>query len=394
MIRVAHIITRMILGGAQENTLFTCEGLQAMPEYDVRLITGPAIGPEGELLRRAEEHGISVDLVPSLRREINPLLDALALIKLVRLLQSFRPNVVHTHSSKAGILGRAAARIVGTPIIVHTIHGLPFRAYERKSRTRGLLVRAERKAATWSDKIICVADAMARQALDAGAGVPEQYTTIYSGMEVETFGPKPGVRERVREEFGIPPDAAVVGKVSRIFHMKGHQYVVAAAPKVVERIPNAWFMFVGDGSWRERIEAQVRDVGLAGRFVFTGLVDPSRVPDMIQAMDVLVHASLREGLARVLPQALLSERPVVSYDIDGAPEVVIDGETGRLVPPESIDELADAVVELLSDPDRAKQMAQKGRDLCLDLFPVERMVRDIHQLYQQLLTRKQVDTTT
>ena len=387
MIKVAHIITRMILGGAQENTLFTVEGLQAMPEYDVRLITGPAIGPEGELLRRAEERGVPVDLVRSMRRELNPVLDAMALVQLVRLLRRDRPQIVHTHSSKAGILGRAAARIVRTPAVVHTIHGLPFRAYDR-SPLRRVLLSAERAAATWTDKIISVADAMTQQALAAGGGAPGLYTTIYSGMEVATFGERPGVRERVRRELGIPLDAQVVGKVSRLFAMKGHQYLVEAAPRIVQASPNAWFMLVGDGSWRGKIEAQVRRVGLGDRFVFTGLVDPSRVPDMILAMDVLVHASLREGLARVLPQALLSERPVVSYDIDGAPEVVIDRETGRLVPPASVAELADAVIELLADPARAKQMARRGRDLCLDLFPVERMVRDIDEVYQELLERK------
>ncbi len=388
MIRVAHIITRMILGGAQENTLFTLEGLRGLPDYDVRLITGPAIGPEGDLLRRARERGVPVDLVPSMRRELNPALDALALARLVRLLRRYRPHIVHTHSSKAGILGRAAARLTRVPIILHTIHGLPFRAYEGRSRLRSLLVAAERKATEWSDKVISVADVMTEQALQAGVGRPEQYVTIYSGMEVETFGERPGVRERVRDAYGIPQDATVVGKVSRIFHMKGHRFVVAAAPRILERAPNTWFLFVGDGAWRERIEAQIERAGLRDRFVFTGLVEPRRVPDMILAMDVLVHASLREGLARVLPQALLSERPVVSYDIDGAPEIVVDGETGRLVPPESVDELADAVVDLLLHPRRAREMAQRGRARCLEMFPVERMVRDIDRLYRELLAAK------
>ena len=391
-IRVAHIITRMILGGAQENTLFTVEGLQAIPLYDVRLLTGPALGPEGELIRRATDRGVQVDLAHEMRRELNPVLDCLALGRLLALLRRFRPHIVHTHSSKAGILGRAAARILHTPVVVHTIHGLPFRAYAAPM-LRHMLIQAERLAAGWTDRIISVADAMTEQALAAGVGRPELYATIYSGMEVDTFGPREGVAARVRAELGIPQDALVVGKVSRIFAMKGHQYLVSAAPQVVERFPNAKFLFVGDGSWRGKIEAQIRALGLTDRFVFAGLVDPARIPDMILAMDVLVHASLREGLARVLPQALLSECPVVSYDVDGAPEVIIDRETGRLVPAKAVDALAAAIVDMLADPALAKRMAQKGRKLCLDLFPVERMVRDIDRLYRQLLAAKGVSTS-
>ena len=386
-IRVAHIITRMILGGAQENTLFTVEGLQAKPLYDVRLLTGPAIGPEGELLRRARDHNVAVDLVPEMRRELNPVLDFMAFWRLVNMLRRYRPHIVHTHSSKAGILGRAAAHFVHTPIVIHTIHGLPFRAYGA-AVMRHLLLRAERAVAAWSDKVISVADAMSRQAIYARVGTPELYTTIYSGMEVGAFGERPGVRERIRTELGIPQDALVIGKVSRIFAMKGHQYVVRAAPRIVERFPNAVFMFVGDGLWRPRIEKQIASLGLGDHFVFTGLVDPSRIPDMILAMDVLVHASLREGLARVLPQGLLSERPVVSYDVDGAPEIIIDGDTGRLVPPQSVDKLADAIIDLLANPAAAKVMAQRGRKLCMQLFPVERMVDSIDRLYRELLAAK------
>ena len=386
-IRVAHVITRLILGGAQENTLFTVEGLQANPLYDVRLITGPAIGPEGELMRRAHERSVPVDLVPEMRRELNPVLDFLALGHLVSLLRRYRPHIVHTHSSKAGILGRAAARILNVPVVIHTIHGLPFRAYDAPL-VRHVLVQAERAAARWSDRVISVAGAMTEQALAAGVGAPELYTTVYSGMEVDTFGPRPGVRERVRRELGIPQDALVVGKVSRIFEMKGHQYLVRAAPQIVQQCPNVRILFVGDGAWRGRIERQIEELGLRDRFVFAGLVDPSRIPDMIQAMDSLVHASLREGLARVLPQALLSECPVVSYNIDGAPEVVVDGRTGRLVPPKSVDELAAAVVEMLTDLPRSKAMARRGRRLCLELFPVERMIRDIDAIYRQVLRQK------
>jgi len=385
--RIVHLITRMILGGAQENTLLTCEGLHRSPDWDVTLVTGPALGPEGELIRRALQGGIRTLVVPELRRAPHPWRDPAAFTRLVGIIRHLRPDIVHTHSSKAGILGRLAARMARVPIVVHTIHGLPFHPYQGRV-ANALYAGAERLAARHTDSLVCVADAMAKQALAAGVGRAEQYVTIHSGMEVDAFLEAERHRHSVRRELGFSDQDVVIGKVARLFHLKGHRYVLEAAPRIVERCQQARFLFVGDGILRKQLEEQARRLGVRDRVVFAGLVDSSRIPAMISAMDVVVHASLREGLARVLVQALLAARPVVSYDVDGAPEVIIDGVTGRLVPPCSVEELAEAVIELIQDPERATGMAREGQRRYTDQFRAETMVRRLEALYRLLLAER------
>ena len=191
--------------------------------------------------------------------------------------------------------------------------------------------------------MVSVADAMTELMVAAGVAPREKFTTIYSGMEVEPFLHSAEHRERVRRELGYGPEHVVIGKIARLFKLKGHDDVIRAARSVVDAEPNVRFLFVGDGVLRGRLERQIAAAGLADHFQFTGLVPPERIPELIAAMDIVVHASLREGLARVLPQALIAGKPVVSYDVDGAREVVIPGETGFLVPPRDVDGLAAAL---------------------------------------------------
>jgi len=382
--RVIHVITRLILGGAQENTLLTVEGLDRIPGYRTTLVTGPAIGPEGDLVERAARGGVDLVIIPELRRAIHPGLDAAAFARLVRIFRRERPDIVHTHSSKAGILGRVAARVAGVPTVFHTIHGLPFHPYQGRL-SNALFITLERLAAKCCDRLISVADAMTDQAAAAGVAPRGKFVTIYSGMEVEPFLREDEAgRHRVRAAFGIRADEIVIGKIARLFELKGHEDVLRAAPIVLERFPQVRFLFVGDGILRDKLGRLAAEMGIADRVVFAGLVPPDRIPDMIQAMDVLVHASLREGLARVLPQALLSGKPVISYDVDGAREVIIDGETGFLVAPRSIVGLAEAMLRMLSAPDRGRRMAQRGRELFADQFRAETMVRRIHEEYQRI----------
>jgi len=377
----------MILGGAQENTLLTCEGLLQSPDWDVTLVTGPALGPEGELIRRAAKAGVPTIIVPELRRPIHPWRDAASFAKLLSIIRSIAPAVVHTHSSKAGILGRMAAKAARVPVILHTIHGLPFHPYGNPA-ANAMYIMAERLAAGCCDRIVSVADAMTRQAVAAGVAAPEKFVTIYSGMEMDGFLNADRLRESTRREFGFTDDDVVIGKVARLFRLKGYEYVIEAAPRIVRLCPKARFLFVGDGILRDELRRQAQRLGVADRMVFAGLVDAARIPAMVSAMDVVVHASLREGLARVLVQALLCAKPVVSYDVDGASEVIVDGVTGRLVAPKSVEELADAVVDLIHRPDKAAEMAQEGRRRVRDRFRAETMVRQLEGLYRELLAER------
>ncbi|NQT86282.1 glycosyltransferase, partial [bacterium] len=205
MIRIVHVITRLILGGAQENTLLTCRGLHEHPDYDVTLVTGPAIGPEGELLGEAARLGLRVVLVPEMRRAIHPWRDWRSVAALRRIFRELQPQIVHTHSSKAGILGRYAAHRERIGSVVHTIHGLPFHPYESGWRN-ALYIRLERMAARWSDRIVCVANAMTDQAVAAGVADRSKFLTIYSGMDTTSFLESGGQRTAMRAQLGIEDD--------------------------------------------------------------------------------------------------------------------------------------------------------------------------------------------
>lgn len=381
--RTVHFITRLIIGGAQENTLLTVEDQFRDYGDEVTLITGPGLGPEGSLIARAERGGFDLRIISQLVRNIRPRADWQSYREFIKLLREIKPEVVHTHSSKAGILGRMAAAKLGIPV-VHTIHGAAFHPYQIPLVNR-VYASLERRAAKQSAKIISVCDAMTNHYLAANVGRPEQYVTIYSGMEVEPFLTPPKPREQVREELGFGPDDVVVGKIARLFHLKGHDDIVAAAAKVCDRFPNLKFLFVGDGILQDDIRRQIAAAGLTDRFVFTGLVPPDRVPELIHAMDIAVHASLREGLARVLPQALIAGKPVITYDIDGAREVAIPGETGYLLPPRSVDGIANALTELVEQPELRTQLGQTGRERFTEQFRHETMTRRIREVYAEIL---------
>jgi len=382
--RVAHIITRLILGGAQENTLYTVIGQQR--DYDVTLIIGVDDGTEGTLRDRAAAANVRMLVVPTLVRPIRPLTDIRALVALVRILRREQFDVVHTHSSKAGIVGRIAARIAGVPVVVHTLHSLVFHEYQAAWKNL-VYIWLKRLCAPITDLLISVNDRTTRGALDARIGRPEQYLTIYSGFELDRFL---AIRDRLsphaaKERLGIPADAPVVGKIARLFPLKGHEQFLGAAAEIARLNPSAWFLIVGDGPIRPQVEQQVAALGLRDRTVFTGRVAPDRVAECIQAMDVVVHTSLREGLARVLPQAGAVGKPIVTFDLDGAPEVVKDGISGYLVPPLDTASLARRVTELLNDPDLSGRMGESGRAFVERNFSVERMVQRINEQYERLL---------
>ena len=382
--RIAHVITRLILGGAQENTLLSCEDLMRIYGDDVLLVTGPPLGPEGSLLQRARAGGVPTEVIPQLQRPIHPWRDAVSYLRIKRTLREFHPDVVHTHSAKGGILGRAAASALGVPVIVHGVHGAPFHPYQGRA-ARALFRACECWAARRCHAFVSVADAMTDLMVRAGVAPREKFTTIYSGMEVEPFANSAEHRARVRRELGYSPEHVVIGKVARLFRLKGHADVVQAAGDVVRAHPNARFLFVGDGILAEKLRRQIAAAGLTGHFLFTGLAPPDRVPELIAAMDIVVHASLREGLARVLPQALIAGKPAVSYDVDGAREVVLPDVTGYLTPPQDIGALAAALNRLVADASLRARMGEEGQRRFTEVFRHERMTASLRALYERLL---------
>ena len=415
--RIVHVITRLILGGAQENTVLCCEDLLRRYGDDVLLITGPPLGPEGSLLQRARAGGVPLEIIDSLRRPIHPWRDLASYWKIKEAIGRFRPDVVHTHSAKGGIIGRAAAWSLGVPVVVHTVHGAPFHPYQ--GRGARLVFRAcERWAARRCHAMVSVADAMTDLMVDAGVAPRQKFTTVYSGMEVEPFLRSGEHRRRVRQELGYRPEHIVIGKIARLFKLKGHDDVIRAAqsmiapekgtgpicakhpkgrhqPKVGRGkldlspfpAPNVRFLFIGDGVLRGRLQQQIAAAGLTDYFQFTGLVSPERIPELLAATDIVVHASLREGLARVLPQALIAGKPVVSYDVNGAREVVISDETGFLIPPRNIEALADKLTLLAGDSVLRDRLGGEGRRRFTDQFRHEHMTAQLRQLYADILCK-------
>lgn len=379
---ICHVITRLIVGGAQENTILTCEGLRQRGRR-VTLVSGPTAGPEGSLVERARAGGYEYVEVRELVRAVQPFRDLRARRRLRKLFQDLRPDVVHTHSSKAGILARFAAADAGVPIIVHTIHGMSF------NRTQPWPVRAayawlERQAARRSHRIVTVADAMIEQCVAAGVCGREKMQTIYSGMETEQFEPQRYDRAAVRREWGVGEDAIVVGTVARLFRRKGYEQLLPIMARAAARDGRLRFVWVGDGAQRRDYEAELARLGLAERTTLTGLVRPSEIPRLMAGFDVLAHTSQWEGLPRSVVQALLMGVPAVAFEIDGTPEVVLDERTGRIVVLNDLDAFADALVALADDAEARERMGVAGREHCLTRFDWRVMTEQLEALYVAL----------
>jgi glycosyltransferase involved in cell wall biosynthesis len=380
--RVTHVITRLIVGGAQENTVASVLGLQRKPGLEVNLISGPAFGREGSLESLFIKSPQTLTILPELVRPLHPWKDWVARRRLTGLFREQRPHIVHTHSGKAGILGRLAAAEAGVPVIIHTIHGPSFGNFQNPLANCAFRA-AERHAAKKTTHFIAVADAMIRHYLAAGIGRPEQYTKILSGFPLEPFlsaGNDPSVRAR----WGIAPGDIVIGKIARLFKLKGHDDLFAVAPALARSDPRVKFLLVGDGPWRSRFEKRARALGLEKQFIFTGLVAPAEIPALVGIMDILAHLSRREGLPRALPQAMAAGKPIVAYDCDGAREVCLDNQTGFLLRPGDLAGLRQRLTALTGDAGLRERLGKAGRELVRERFPVERMVDDLYALYLKL----------
>lgn len=389
--RVAHVITRMILGGAQENTLHNCVDLLRDFGDDVRLITGPSEGPEGDLLPEVEAEQVPLEVCADLIRPVSPWSDVQAYGQIARALSAFQPDIVHTHSAKAGVLGRLAAWRLGIPV-VHTVHGAPFYPYQPWIAYHAIRW-AEWLAARWTDRLICVAEAMTQRLVDGGVAQARDCTTIYSGFAVESFLRGDAHRAARRRMYGFTDQDVVIAKVARLAPLKGHDDLLAAFARLHPRCPETRLLLVGDGELRKSLEEQVAAADLTSAVRFAGLVPREAIPACLAACDFVVHASLREGLARVLPQALAAGKPCVSYDIDGAREVVVDDRTGYLVPAQDVLALADRMERLTADESLRRQLGENRRQAIAEQFDHRRMTARIREVYEAVLGGDQSDSS-
>lgn len=382
-IRVLHPITRLIVGGAQENTLLTAQLLDPR-RWAVTVVAGTQTGSEGSLIETAQARGLALILEPSLVREVNPIQDLLALMRLTRLIRRGGYTIVHTHSSKAGILGRWAAKLAGAPIIVHTVHGWGHHDHQHPL-ARAYYIALEKLTLPVTDKLIVVSPLNTAKGLAAGIGHADDYVVIRSGIELERFGSPQVDRTVTRAAWNIPPNAPLIGTVTRLSPQKGPLDFVRAAAAIAAQAPDAYFMLVGDGPLRGEVSALANQLGITDRLLLTGLRHD--VPDLLAAFDLFLLTSLWEGLPRVLPQAMAARLPIVATAIDGSAEAIESGINGLLTPPGDPQGLAKAALKLLQDPALARRMGAAGQARVAE-FDVYTMVAKIDDLYCELLRRK------
>ena len=374
-VRVCHVITRLELGGAQQNTLHTVAHLDRC-RFEPSLIAGPG-GPLDEDARRIPD--ASVTFLPELVRAVSPARDARALVKLVRIFKDIAPDIVHTHSSKAGILGRWAARIAGVPAIVHTIHGYGFHAEQTR-----LAYWAFRSLETVTGRITTRIVAVSRANVETGLRYglfPEKKTKLVrSGIPLRAFGEHVGGAS-LRAELRLPPGAPVAGMVACLKAQKAPADFVAVARRVADRVSTAHFVLVGDGELRNAVEAEVDRQRLRDRFHLLGW--RRDIPTILAGLNVFVLTSLWEGLPRVIPEAMASGLPVVATRVDGTPEAVADGVSGYLVPAHDVETMADRVAFLLEHPGEARVMGERAKSRVGE-FDIDVMVARQESLYEEL----------
>ncbi len=344
------VITVFSIGGATETVVSIAAGLKRRG-YPVKIISGPPLKNEGDMFRQAADAGIEVDVMPDMVRNINPLRDIVCFLKLVSIIRREGFDIVHTHSSKAGFIGRLAAWVAGVPHIVHTIHGLPYHEYQHPF-WKGLFIFLEKFAAAFSTKIICVSDAIITNCVYNRIAPRGKFVMIRSGFETKHFIAELSHREEVRRQYGFTDGDIIAGTVSRIAPLKGHDHIIQLAARLSKELPQLKFFFVGDGESKAQLEEMTRKNGLERVVIFSGLVQPDRIPQMISAMDIIIHLSYREGLARVLPQSIVMGRKVITYGIEGVEEVIKSDEGGYVVAPGDMEALSSVCRSLVETPDR------------------------------------------
>ena len=377
-----HLITRLSLGGSARNTIDSAAAA-VRAGYETILATGPS-GDELDVTHLAEKTGCRLEIIGSLRREISPLHDLRALVATVRLIRRERIAIVHTHTSKAGFIGRLAARLTKVPVIVHTPHGHVFYGYFGAGPT-SFFIALERWAAHFSDRIIALTEDDMREHLTRGIGSAKQYRVIPSGVDIESLRERAPERRLAREKLGWRAEERAVVGVGRLVPIKGFDIAVRALPELRTALPEIRLVLVGEGPERRRLEELASEAGVGRYLTITGAVED--VTPFLAAADVLVAPSRNEGMGRVLVEAMALGLPVVAARVGGVASVVSHGQTGELVRPDQPAELARALIELLTDPGRMEAYSAAAIARA-EQFSLPVMERELLSLYRDLALEK------
>ncbi len=390
-ISVIHIITRMDRGGSAHNTFLTALG-HDRKRFRVGLVCGRSVPLTAEEAARMKvdlkllsQAGVRVFEVPTLVREVRPILDAWAMLALWRLLRRERPGLVHTHTSKAGVVGRFAAWLARVPVVIHTPHGHIFYGYYG-TVTSAIIRLLERLLAKITDRIVTLTDRGAQEHVQYKIAGAEKFATIHSGIDLIHFRSvqvNPAVK---RKELGLPPEGPIIGTLGRLVPIKGQEWLLKAAPRVLAEFPQACFVIIGDGPMLGELRQLTSQLGIGLRVVFLGARED--VPECLAALDLFVLPSLNEGMGRALLEAMAVGCPVVATCVGGIPDIVADGATGLLVPPRDDRALAEAILTLLRDRSRRAAYGEAARRHVDGRFDVKTMVRSIEWLYDEVWQEK------
>lgn len=379
--KILRIIARLNIGGPALHCIILNSELD--PErYVSRLITGKESPAEGNMYELAREKGVEPVVIDALGREIFLKDDLRALVLLIRLIHREKPDIIHTHTAKAGFLGRMAAKLTGVPIIIHTFHGHVFHSYFGFFRT-GFFLWLERLLAKLTDVIITVGEQQRREIISYRIAEPEKIISVPLGLNLSPFIETRTDPRELGSELGIDPNTLLVGIVARLVPIKNHDCFLRAARLVLESYDNVRFLIIGDGELRGELERKARDLRIESRVVFMGF--QHNLQKIYAGLDVVTLSSYNEGLPVALIEAMSAGKPVISTDVGGVRDLILDGLNGLLVPSNDHQALAEAILYLLRRPERRRMMGDAGRDKAYPGFDKTRLVRDIDRLYQILL---------
>jgi glycosyltransferase involved in cell wall biosynthesis len=384
-IRVLRLIARLNVGGPAIHVVTLTAGLDPA-RYESRLVCGLPGPHEGDMSYLLEEAGVRPVILPEMGREVAPLADTATLARLVRLMRQFRPHVVHTHTAKAGAVGRMAARLSRVPVVVHTFHGHVFSAYFGAFQSR-MAARTERVLALMSNRLITLSERLRREIASYGVAPLEKIEVVPLGLDLARFAPPGGLpRGRLRGEFSLAADEPLIGTVGRLVPVKDHDLFLRAAQALRQSGSQARFAIVGDGELRGSLEAQARELGLGDVVYFTGW--RRDLPEVYADLDLLVNTSRNEGTPVAVIEAMAAGVPVVATAVGGVPDVVADGATGTLVPGGDVEVLARALAERLAQPAETRRMAEAAQAEVLERFSVRQLLCNLDGLYCRLLAAK------
>jgi glycosyltransferase involved in cell wall biosynthesis len=375
------MITRLNVSGPTMHVTLLAQKLGA-PDFESTLVCGTLEPGEGDMAYFAEAHHVTPTVISELGRAIHPIRDIKTFWKVYKLIQEVKPDVVHTHTAKAGFIGRMAAQMAGTPVIIHTFHGHIFEGFYSWPVNQ-LFILLERLAGRSSDTIITLTDGLRRElAEDYHVARKGRMTVLPLGMDLDVFAQTPRKSGAFRTAWNIPADVPLIGIVGRLSSVKNHALFLQAAAQVKSSLPSARFVIVGDGETRPALETQVEALGLKESVIFTGW--QRDLAPLYGDLDALVISSLNEGTPVSVIEALAACCPVVATAVGGLPDLLDHGALGKLTPPGNADALAAAILDtILNPPD-----GQQAQRLMLDRYGIDRLIQDLASLYRGLLTKK------